>query len=757
MNSSARIRFLAALALVMSGLIQAAAPDKPLEELQQLRRVLPPCSAFDRWLEEFGCLPPDFDTLRAVPYPQELLNVTVNGESRCLTASEWPGRRKQLAHLVEEYLLGHAPPAPGNVRAVIEEKKQEEGHETWTVRLEFGPDHAAKLHCWLWLPPQAQRKPTPVFLVDNLNYTRFARDAFDEGKFLICVYNATDPVYRPDKKDESESYKDLFSKFDWSEFRRRGWSASRAVDWLGTLDFVDRDRIYIGGHSRSAKQSLACAAFDERIAGVIASSPGSGGSLHFRFCDQYYYGESAERLTTVFPLWVLPKVRFFAGRENKLPADMHFVYALIAPRPVLMSSAINDTVENTWAVEQMYQSIAPVWQLLGRPGNLALRYRPGQHRPDAATFSAHSEFLLLCAEGESPAKSFPYRPYHPWNYDAWARQNVVPPPPVPSAKTPEQTRQVLGWLLGDGPAYEPVTALLGQGEPDEVAKVLNRSDTGRLRCQFGNLCGDFYYPLNHRPSPPSQIVSSQNKLPTIIWLAPLHCATGYIPGYRSGDIPHKRFAQAGFLVLAYDPVGTGSRQEERRDFYNRYPRWSLMGQMVLDARHAIDAALANPDADPKHISFVGFGMGGMVAIFTAALDERVASAISASGLTPLRADTDAAGTGGLRRWSHLYGWLPRLGGFVGHEPEVPVDFPEILSAIAPRPFLVVAPTLDWHHPQDRVVQAINEAKSAYNLQQAGDQLQLYSPVCLAEFNNNIQDHIIRFLPFRASTSEPKAH
>ena len=47
-----------------------------------------------------------------------------------------------------------------------------------------------------------------------------------------------------------------------------------------------------------------------------------------------------------------------------------------APRPVLMSTAINDSVESTWAVEQMYQSIAPVWRLLGHGGNLALRYRP---------------------------------------------------------------------------------------------------------------------------------------------------------------------------------------------------------------------------------------------------------------------------------------------------------------------------------------------------------------------------------------------
>ncbi len=734
-----------ALVLAISGLACAAAEDKQRAELEQLQRVLPRCPAFDQWLEKFGYLPPDFDEL---PVPAtSLVWGTRNGAPYFLTAADWPARRKRLSALVEEWLLGHAPPAPGNVRGLIEEKEVEEGHETWTVRLEFDPDHAAKLHCWLWLPPNFNHRPTPVFLVDNTNYTQFARDAFDQGRFLICVYNATDPVYRPEKKDESEAYNDLFGKFDWSEFRRRGWSASRAVDWLCTLDFVAKDRIYIGGHSRSAKQSLACAAFDERIAGVIASSPGAGGSLHFRFCDQYYYGESAERLTTVFPLWVLPKVRLFAGRENMLPVDMDSVYALIAPRPVLMSTAINDTVESTWAVEQMYKSIAPVWKLLGAEGNLALRYRPGQHRPDAATRAAHSQFLLLCAEGKSPAASFPYRPYHAWDYEAWVRQNPIPPPPLSRAKTPQETRQLVQWLLGEGPAYEPVETTFGQGEPEELAKMLNRADPAHLRCRFGALNGSFYYPTNRTPDKPSQTVAPENRLATIIWLAPLHCATGYTPGYRTGDIPYTHFARAGFLVFAFDPIGTGSRQEERRDFYLRHPRWSLMGQMVQDARHAIDAVLANPDVDPKRVSLVGFGMGGMVATFTAALDERATAAVSASGFTPFRDDPSINSTtgGGLARWCRLYGWLPRLGRFELKEPDVPVDFPEVLGVIAPRPMLVVAPALDWHHPQRSVGQAVTAAKAAYEAHGAAGKLELYTPTCLAEFNNDIQSHILRFL------------
>ena len=730
------------LGLLLPALAVGASRDKQLAELEQLRHVLPPSPAFDQWLDTFGYLPPDFDALPSQPYPQNLLVTTRDGHQHDVTAAEWPERRKQLSDLVEDYLLGHAPPPPANVRAVIEEKKTEDGHETWNVRLEFGPDHAAKLHCWLWIPPNLKTRPAPVFLVDNFNYTIFARDAFNDGRFLICVYNATDPVYRPDKRDESQAYKDLFGKYDWSEFRRRGWSASRAVDWLRTLDFVAQDRIYIGGHSRSAKQALACAAFDDRIAGVVASSPGSGGSLHFRFCDQYYYGESAERLTTVFPLWVSPKVRFFAGRENKLPADMHFVYALIAPRPVLMSTAINDTVESTWAVEQMYQSISPVWRLLGKSGNLALRYRPGQHHPDAATCSAHSRFLVQCSEGGAPASLFPYKPYHPWNYDDWAKENPPTMPPDGNAKTPAHTRELIEWLFGDGPAYTPANVILGQGESADVARDLNRADSGHVKCRFGEINGNFYYPPNSAGG--GVVGESAKKLPTIIWLAPLHCATGYTPGYRTGDVPHARFSKAGFLVLAFDPIATGSRQDERRSFYKSYPRWSLMGKMVLDARHAIDAVLANPDADPKRIYLVGFGMGGMVATFTGALDDRVAGIVSASGFTPFRTDTPAAGDGGLRRWSHLYGWLPRLGAFVGKETAAPVDFPEITEAIAPRRVLVVAPLLDWHHPHAKVAEAVKSARSAFVGVAGGGDVELYSPLCVAEFNNDIQSHIVAF-------------
>ena len=138
-------------------------------------------------------------------------------------------------------------------------------------------------------------------------------------------------------------------------------------------------------------------------------------------------------------------------------------------------------------------------------------------------------------------------------------------------------------------------------------------------------------------------------------------------------------------------------------------------------------------------------MGGMVAALTAALNERVAGAVSVAGFTPWRSDTAASGTGGMGRYSHLYGWLPRLGAFVNHENKVPVDFNEILAAAAPRRMLVLAPTLNWHETHQDVQRAVDMARKAYELLGAGDRIQMQSPEQILRFNDEMQTRVIDWL------------
>lgn len=734
--------------------------------------------AFNKYLQQTGELPPDFDLLPSQFFLPDPLTWTIGGKQVRVTREQWPERRAELAKLTELWLLGAAPPAPDKVVAEILEKTNQNGREVWKVRLSFGPNHAATLGVTLFLPKSDQ--PSPVFVCDSERYLPWVAKAMEHG-FGFAVHNARDG-----EQDESLRYAELFGQYDWSAFRRRGWSASRVLDWLVTLPFVDPENVFIGGHSRSGKAAMTAAAFDERFAGVIASSPGSGGSLPYRYCDQSYFGESAELLTRKFSDWVHPRVRMFAGNEDKLPADSHFLYALIAPRPVLMSTATEDAVESSWAVEQVVRSIRPVYAMLDAGSNLVLRYRRGGHTiNDDATLAAYSDFLLAAASKKKPlTELFPFRPLHPWDYERWARQNPIDvqayPPVKPLAwldnsREPcnradwlserDRIREKLAWLIGQQPAYSRLPVAFGDKVAVDAAirshffrivDLVDHSENQAARAakprvsamfvRFGdNIDGCLYMPTDDRG------------LPVVIWLGPFQPSQGHTaPFYRCAVPAPAALLQAGFPVFTYDPIGTFLRQEERRDFFEKYPNGSLMAQMVCDARHAIDAAMA-AIGSARPVYLYGYAMGGMVAVFTAGLDDRVSAVASVAGFTPLRTDTADRRTGGLARLSHLHGWLPKLGAFIGNEQRIPVDFPEILAAIAPRKTLIVAPTLDRYANHDEVRAAVDSARQVYRLLGAEGGIELLAPVDENRLTDPIQKQVIEWFqqqaqPGRTSSS-----
>ena len=123
------------------------------------------------------------------------------------------------------------------------------------------------------------------------------------------------------------------------------------------------------------------------------------------------------------------------------------------------------------------------------------------------------------------------------------------------------------------------------------------------------------------------------------------------------------------------------------------------------------------------------------------MDDRVTGVVSVAGFTPFRDDTESSGTGGLRRYSELYGWLPRLGAFVGQSKKTPVDFDEILASIAPKPTLVLAPKLDWHANPASLSRSVESARDAYKL--IGDEHTLRvenDRPC--QFDNTMQTNVI---------------
>jgi dienelactone hydrolase len=560
------------------------------------------------------------------------------------------------------------------------------------------------------------------------------------------------------------------------------------VDYLLTLPEIDKAKIAITGYSREGKMATIAAAMDERIAAVVAGSTGVGGILPWRLSGERGMGEGIETTTRMFPLWFAPQVRFFAGFEDRLPVDANLLIAMIAPRSILMEYGLNDEVSNVWGGEQAYHSALKVFTALKQPERVSLLRVPGFH---GANDIERSIDWLDIQFGRSKEK-WQNDILFPWSYDDWrntsgkgvdiakaprAAQLSTATTVAAAEKLATETRAAINWVLGEAPprytapaggrggpgggraggaggrggaqptAIRPV-ANPGQLAPDVPGWVIGRNsaefgwndphraaaDSKRIR--FGNVTGELFFPVG---------TPEGTKLPTVVWLHGYSYPLGYMWVYRRDVHPVLALVKAGYAVLAFDQSGFGSRMSEIGPFYQRYPQWSQLGKMVEDTRAAIDTLERDPMVDPQQIHLFGYTLGGMVALHTAALDPRVKSVVSVAGFTPYRTDVAARGTGGLGRFSVERPVAPRLGLFAGKEAQVPYDYDQLLATVAPRPVLVVQPSMDRDATPADVRNAVEQARKVYALHNAGNRLTLQEPHDYQRMPTATQDAIIAWL------------
>ena len=148
--------------------------------------------------------------------------------------------------------------------------------------------------------------------------------------------------------DDAAPLAQLYPDYDFATLPRRAWAAGIVLDYLETLPQVDMKRVAIWGGSRDGKMATIAAAMDERFAALLAVTTGVGGVLPWRLSGERGYGEGIETLTRRFPTWFVPRLRFFAGREDRLPVNGNLLTAMIAPRACLMEYGLNDEVTNSW-------------------------------------------------------------------------------------------------------------------------------------------------------------------------------------------------------------------------------------------------------------------------------------------------------------------------------------------------------------------------------------------------------------------------
>ena len=102
-------------------------------------------------------------------------------------------------------------------------------------------------------------------------------------------------------------------------------------------------------------------------------------------------------------------------------------------------------------------------------------------------------------------------------------------------------------------------------------------------------------------------------------------------------------------------------------------------------------------------------------------------------------------TDSVARYSKDRGLIPRLGFFAGHEAQLPYDWDDVLSLIAPRPVMVVEPQLDRDASPMDVHSAVEQARKVYTLYGASEKLALEEPWDYNRLPEKTQDQIVKWM------------
>jgi pimeloyl-ACP methyl ester carboxylesterase len=420
----------------------------------------------------------------------------------------------------------------------------------------------------------------------------------------------------------------------------------------------------------------------------------------------------------------------------------------------MIHTAYNDGADPTFGVERAYLNAKKAWTFLGPERNIRLSYRKGNHGPvtDEQVHHNLDYFDLAFGRGKAKGPDFPEVLLHAFDWKAWkAKQRAL------DLTAPQQAsvRQTIAWMLGEKPASIEDAGLYriktgeALGVPDWSRNRWNPGGIKRVPFSFkGKMHGNIFFDPK-----------GKSNQATVIWLHPWNYSHGSNEGYGvQGTTVYYRLAKEGYKVVMYDQFGFGDHLTDAVGFYDQYPHWSKMGRAVYDVRRVVDflvdgkgiTAQPVPSTDPERIYICGFAFGGMVGLYAMAVDERIAGLACFSGFTPMRTDTDAKSTGGIRRYWEWHAMIPKLGLYHGKESTIPYDYEDVLGLIAPRQCLIYAPTRDRFSDSDDVKACIEKVKPSW---QDKNGLRFVSPDDICRFQRSQQDVLVRWLEKNCATGK----
>jgi len=129
-------------------------------------------------------------------------------------------------------------------------------------------------------------------------------------------------------------------------------------------------------------------------------------------------------------------------------------------------------------------------------------------------------------------------------------------------------------------------------------------------------------------------------------------------------------------------------------FFEQYPDWSLDGRRLWDFQRLLDLLDTFDYVKNQAYGTIGISLGGRMAIYLSALDERVLASVPACGISPNLTNIYrelSKGNPHSTKWRispHLQEYINKHGG------ETPWDYQHMIALNAPRALLVLEPYND---------------------------------------------------------------
>jgi hypothetical protein len=266
-------------------------------------------------------------------------------------------RRPEIVTLFENTIYGQMPKAYDSIKFSV--KNENPLAMGGRARLKevlievFKINRSVKINLVLFVPNKL-KCPAPAFLLinnrgkENTDPTRVVKSNFwpaemviDSG-YAIAAFQVNDAApgsVATFKNGVLQLYPQQLAKDNGMRaIGAWAWAASRVMDYFEKDSAIDAKKVAVVGHSRGGKAALWAAAQDQRFAIPFSNCSGNTGAALAR----RRFGETISKINTTFPHWFNDNYKKYNENEDSLPVDQHMLIAVMAPRPVYVTSASED-------------------------------------------------------------------------------------------------------------------------------------------------------------------------------------------------------------------------------------------------------------------------------------------------------------------------------------------------------------------------------------------------------------------------------